>query len=435
MVLWISWLAMAILLCMIAFFCAPRHERNYTITSTLTAWFLYSGTVYLLSDIFPFAGGGDDEEYFFAATAVTSLPKVFDLSRYASFAQPGYPILLSLISYLSDQELVLFKWVNVSLFILIALTWYKIGQFLEGEPFGRNLLFGILFFCPLAYYGFFVLKDMAVSFLLSLGLLSSIWFRSGKVLAPGLLLGVSIGCLLFFRIPLILQVLACVLLPLVWRLEGVNRGKRKRVVTLVLMLLLSVSIFFSLMNPALVSGLGISQRHNLSPDNLMERAVAKQEGAHLTGLFFVIMYLVIDAAAINPESWSHPDPSWLRGFSAFPWIGLCLPFFMVGFLRLLQGLPRTSLAGTPDRVLSSTGMRLSSTAWNPVIVFLVISFLLSYSAGDTTRWRSPDLPAMMAIAVLGWYTATPDSRARLLVYWCWTVVTVAAALGLWKSLK
>jgi hypothetical protein len=434
-ILGIFWLAVAVILFTTAYLASPRHERSQVVLFVLGTWLVHSLLVYLLSDDFPFAGGGDDEMYFSAAQSVVRFSEVFDLSRYDYFSQPGYPILLSLASYLFGYELVLFKWINVFLFILIALIWYKIGQSLEGDPFGRYVLIGILFLCPLFYYGIFILKDMMVSFLLSLGLLSAVLIWNGKVLVPAVLLAISLVSLIFFRVPLILQTLSCVILPLIWKSDNVHGGKLKRRVMSFLLLMLGVAVISTLKNPAFMTEMGISERHTLSTDSLQERMDAKAEASHLTGVFFVVMYLVIDAAAINPESWSHPDPSWLRGVSAFPWIGLCLPFFMAGFPHLFQGASSYPPAKNYGRLHSSSGMRISSTAWGPVIVFLVISFVLSYTSGDTTRWRSPDLPAMMSIAVLGWYTSTPDSRARLLVYWFWTVVTLAAALGLWKSLK
>ena len=52
-----------------------------------------------------------------------------------------------------------------------------------------------------------------------------------------------------------------------------------------------------------------------------------------------------------------------------------------------------------------------------VLVFVVISIAISWTVGDTTRWRIPDMPMVAAIAVAGWNLTRPRIRQQLLLGW------------------
>ena len=50
-------------------------------------------------------------------------------------------------------------------------------------------------------------------------------------------------------------------------------------------------------------------------------------------------------------------------------------------------------------------------------MFVLIYAWVSWESGDTTRWRMPAMPPMVAIAGFAWATMDKQQRFRILLGW------------------
>ena len=182
---------------------AQPADRAYLFKVVSLAWLLLPPLLYFTNEAIPFAGGGDDEVYFnLAATPMTSLRDFFDINQFNQVAeQPGYPSILAILTNISSHDLFILKMFNFFIFILIVITWYLIGTFLEKQNFGRYIVIAILMLMPLWYYFYFLLKDILITLFESLFLLGLVSSRRHKGMNPWMLMAASTIAVLPFRTP------------------------------------------------------------------------------------------------------------------------------------------------------------------------------------------------------------------------------------------
>jgi hypothetical protein len=58
---------------------------------------------------------------------------------------------------------------------------------------------------------------------------------------------------------------------------------------------------------------------------------------------------------------------------------------------------------------------LVTTPWGALLLFAVSYVAVSWQVGDTTRWRTPDLPVLGVIALAGWRHSSPRLRVRVML--------------------
>lgn len=387
----------------------------------------------LVNSQFPFTGGGDDMDYYYLASApLHSWADIFDLTRFAgSMEQPGYPWLLSLVFQFTGDSLIALKALNLALFLMLVPIWHRIGLELESRDFARRLGVVILCLTPLWFYGFFLLKDMTITFLQSLFLLGVVQVAQNRGLKPWLLISAATVATILFRSPLVLVNLAVV--TGVVTLTLTQRGKvGRKIVGLIFAVITIGGLLMISSSENWMAALGIFTEHRVIGSPEMSEAIAQTgEGSHINRWLFPLFYLFNETAGLNPQTWSNFDSSSLRGLLAIPWIFFGVPFFVFGMRWLFR---YDTLMAVGRRSFFRMGqLRVAKSAWSGVVLFILAYLALSWQTGDTTRWRLPDMPAMGAVALAGWMYGVPRSRDAILLFWIMGVGTLLATYYLAKS--
>lgn len=392
-------------------------ELHWVSVRLLGGWMFLLPLLLLVNSQFPFTEGGDDMDYYYlASTSINSWEDVFDLTRFAgSMEQPGYPWLLSLVFQFTGDSLIALKALNLALFLMLVPIWQRIGLELESKDFARRLGVVILCLTPLWFYGFFLLKDMAITFLQSLFLLGVVQVVQHRGLKPWLLIIAATVVTILFRSPLVLVNLAVVIgvvaLPLI------RRGKvYQKIVGLTFAVIVVGGLLMIASNQEWMAAMGIQAEHRVIGSAEMRETVAQAgESSLINRWLFPLLYLFSETAGLNPQTWSNFDSFSLRGILAIPWIFFGVPFFVFGMLWLLR---RDVQVAAGRGLFSRIGhLRVVTSAWSGIVLFILIYLALSWQVGDTTRWRLPDMPAMAAVALAGWMYGVPRSRHLILLLW------------------
>jgi hypothetical protein len=381
----------------------------------------------------PFAGGGDDETYYrLAETDVGGLDGAFDFSKFRmKMEQPGYPWVLHIISAATGHELLVYKLLNLFLFIVLGLIWYRIGNLLEPQnpTFYKGMMIISCCLTPLWIYFFFLRKDMFIAVVQSWGLLVTIEMWLQFKLRHVVYFGVIAFMLILFRTTLLVQsslVLGCSLGSLY-----LFRGGGTRLNSTIAMgagLTMVVFVIWLSMNPAYMAMVGIhTETRVVSSEAIVETGVAAAERSTMNRLYFPVLYLFTETSGFSPGQWLERDFQWLRGVLSIPWILAIVPFAILGTYYLLQRRERNLKS-----LGSAESLRFLSTPWNTVLVFIASSIAISWIVGDTTRWRIPDMPMLASIAWLGWLQR-PKQRVLILVGWCIFVFLSAVTFHLMRG--
>lgn len=392
-------------------------ERAFLRRTVLTAWVGFVPLVIFINEWLAFTGGGDDESYYWlAATPISSLADTLDLTRFTGvMEQPGYPWLLSLLNYYSGQDLLVFKLLNLTLFILLSIVWYRIGTLLESPSFGRAVAVGILLLTPLWYYTWFLLKDMTIVLLQSLFLLGVVMQSKRNTAWSWLLIGIATFAVMLFRSVLVLQNVVVLITALMLRsLAGGNR--LGRVVPLICGAVVIAGLLAVASNVEMMETIGITALHRIVGSVEMgEGAAMAYESSPMDRTLFPAVYLLSETSGLSPLAWTQFDSFWLRGALALPWIFLVLPFFVFGLVWLMRREPSILLhKGILHRIRH---LRLVAKPWGILVLFIISYIAFSWQVGDTTRWRIPDMPVIATVAVAGWRSTPPQLRRQVLLLW------------------
>jgi hypothetical protein len=411
---------------------AERHERSFLIQRIGIAWVGLFSLVSLVNIWLPFTSGGDDEDYYFLANLpVSSISDLFDITRFSdSMEQPGYPFILSMINFVYEADLLGYKLFGLFVFILIALTWYRIGVLLESFRFGRKVLVGVLFLTPLWFYTFFLLKDLLVVFLQSLfllGLLQNWRNSSAKSL---LLIGLATLAILPFRAPLLLQN-AIVFGGAIFLDLARYKEKSSRIGRLIFSGLLIFVLVLIASNPEFMQKIGVASEHRVLGATEMVGAVASTgDESKLNPVLFPVIYIFSEISVFNLQSWRVLDSAWLRSVMALPWILFFVPFFIIGAIRIFERVdPKLTSKGLVARFRST---RFVSTPWGVLMLFAFSMAAVSFQVGDTTRWRISDMPVIATVAMAGWFYSNRNKRRLVLLYWVGAMSIFFALNNLYK---
>jgi hypothetical protein len=387
----------------IAALVAEKQDRLFLFRILVLGWIGLAPLVAIMNQWMPFADGGDDYGYYmWGQNPITSLGGVFDFAGFVGLVeQPGYPWLLSLLNLIAEGDLLSFKLLNLFFLLALSLIWYRIGVLLETPRFGRRVLLGSLLLTPLWYYVFFLLKDLAIALLQSLFLLGIVWqWTRVRVAGPWLLAGAATFSLVLFRVPIVLHNIAVALGALVLMASGRGR-ERVHVLSMMIGAVVMVALIAIASDPQSLSRLGIvDQSRVLFSDAMSDSVLRYQDSSQTKAGLFPLLYLLSETTGLNPNSWSALDSSWLRGVLAIPWVFFVVPFFGLGVLWMFhapRALPRKH--GLVQRLRSS---RLVATPWGVLALFIMTSFAVSWTVGDSTRWRISDMPAILTVAMAGW---------------------------------
>lgn len=410
---------------------AARGDRLFLQKRVIMAWLLLGPLVALVNTWMPFTEADDMKYFEYADPPIRSLADALDFSRFSEwYEQPGYPWLLSLLNSITGHDLLVYKYLNLFFLILLAITWYRIGLILESQRLARRLLAGVFFLTPLWYYVFFLLKDLSITLLQSVFILiiAKLW-QTTKLRLIMLAVLTSLA-LLPLRTALIIQngILLFGSLSVNAFVRG-TRGPWIRFVFISVLVFASVIPLIIYQNALMQSGL-FSESRALRGDNIRVLAEHHSERVSVNRLIFSLEYLLTETTALSPKSWTSLDPKWIRGVLALPWIFFIVPLFLLG-LRWLLRLPKgvRPAHGLVARLLQS---RFATTPWSIVLIFILVSFYISYTVGASTRWRLPDMPMITAIAIAGWHNTSPKLRRQLLLLW---IIAVSLFASVFYTLR
>lgn len=396
---------------------SERRDRTRLVAMVAIAWLVFAPITAAINGVFPFSEGGDDETYFeLGAAPIASITDLFDLSRFADVVeQPGFPWLLSILNLFSGRDLLTFKLLNLWTFTILSLVGYRIGLTLENGAFGRLVASTILILTPLWYYVFFLLKDMTITLLLGLFLLGVVEQFRRNSLGAVLLVGASMLVLIPLRSALVLQCAAVWVGALMLRAASTRRGGGILAQTggwLVVACILAIAS-----NAEIMQRLGVFTSHRVvGSHEMLVTSDSRYQAAEIDRGTFLLNYLLIDTGGLSLGTWRRRlDPFWLRGLLALPWIFAFVPFFLVGVAWLFG--PASAEGGRGGLVRRLRESRLVATPWGALALFVLSSMVVSWTVGDTTRWRIADVPVIGTIAAAGWRSGGP--RARLLVLGSW----------------
>lgn len=400
-----------------------RRDAGSIFLIVLIGWLALSMLTVLMNDIMPFADGGDDYLYYYSTQIYTSVRGIFDLNRFAGMIeQPGYPLLLGPLSVIAADDLLSYKLLNLLFFVVTALIWYRIGIILVSPAFGRSVMIAILLATPLWYYVFFLLKEMSIVLLQSLFLWGLVESYSRRSIRPWLFIAAATVPMTLFRVPLILQNASVAIAALT--LSNLGRGRRSGILPLAAAGVIFGGLVVLASNPDLMSNIGISGTSQiLGSEEMSRRTEQFRADSSLNALLFPLLYLFTEISGFNPETWralreggvGAAGPAGLRGLLAVPWIFLAAPFFVLG-LRWVAGTP-SDLPRPRNFLERVRSARAITTPWGAVLLFVLSSMAISWVVGETTRWRVADMPAFVALAVVGWYATSRQTRLILLLGW------------------
>lgn len=399
---------------------ADRKDRRYLTSLVGLVWLLFTPLLAGINDWMPFPETSDDEAYYnLADPPVRSWREAFDLSRFIGFMeQPGYPWLLSLLNALTGHELLAYKALNLFFLLLLSLTWYRIGWILEDRLFARRMALLVVLLTPLWYYVFVLRKDMVITLLQSIFLLAAVRLWTAISLRPVIMAFLSSLLLLLFRTPVIVQNAAVLLGGITAKAFGRQTASRR-----FSSLIMAVSVMAALLAIAsdteVMLSLGIDNEARVIGTEGFEGRI-ETVGEEVRPLLFPLQYLFMETSGLSPQAWASRDAFWLRGVLALPWIFFVVPFFMLGVVLMFRQPQPSPQRRGPIAALRSS--RIVSSPWGIVFLFVLSSVAISWTVGDTTRWRISDLPMGAAMALAGW-TYTPR-RARLQVLVGWVLAAV-----------
>jgi hypothetical protein len=385
----------------------------------------------------PFTLIGDDLAYFRASDReFKTLGDWFDMQQFKqTYEQGGYPLMLTWIHQFAGGSVFVMKVLNVFLFLLLSIVWCDIGRIVGGPKVALNFCRGVLLCTPLWYYWMFILKDMAIVLLQSLAILGVVCVISRREQKKGYALVVAGTVLIIpFRSMLALSNVAFVAASSLFTIGGRSVNKT-RVIQFGFSILIVLAILYVGTRSDILASLGVNVESRALNASGVEKAVSLGERIRpeyfYNPLKYLIVFLVGEVAAFNPRSWSGNEALMLRSILMVPWIYIGLPFFLRSGWQIVRGRKDTSTFGLDrSRVVSN---QVSRTYLAILFGFVAMYAVIGWLAGDTTRWRMPSFPPMIAIAVLGWLSMSRNGRIKMLVVWGGAVsVFVVIYYGIFK---
>lgn len=406
---------------------ADKQERSSLCILMLLAGLFFLSVLWQIDEAIPFVGGGDDKDYFnVSKRSFNNISQWFDLRQFKqTHEQAGYPLILSWVHQFVGGSLYHRKAVNIFFFLMLALVWFEIGKQIGGRHFGFVCALGILLATPLWFYWIFLFKDMVITLLQSMFILGLIRSLSSRSLVKSYgLIGLSTVLTIPFRSKLALVNLVALAGTSLLR-SGSRRSWKDSLWRITMMGGLILTVLVVGRNPEVLHQLGVAGEHR-SLDTESLQAEFETRGRSRSSQFtnvvtFPLLYLVGEVAAFNPKSWEGEGASLIRGLSMVPWIYVGVPLFVTGTWTMLR---RQKYQDRSIHMIDGkTGESPTDTTIPEraqlvaLLVFVLIYAGVAWGSGDTTRWRMPAMPPMVAIAGFSWVTMNKHQRFTMLSGW------------------
>ena len=403
---------------------AVPEMRRFAAALYLAAFFVLLVMLSYVNDRFPFSGGGDDSDYYRIAHYAANWSDAFSAELFSRYmAQPGFVMILNAFNLAFQPDLLGFKILNLTFFLLLVQVWTRIVVEIEGVKVARKFAFWCALLTPMWFYVFFLLKDMLIAFLLACFVLGAVWsYKNPRSLNGWALQLIAILAVIPLRAPLVGQALVVIAIAVAAR--GIGRGPLIHKAILFASGLVAVSIALALVtNPETLEAFGVaSETRVFGSVEMMEHADRMAQESSVSRALFPVIYIFTELAAFNADSWRALDAAWLRGILAGPWIFLGVPTFLLGVVGMLKRSSSQNAAISPTSRLLST--RVLATPWVVVVAFIAASALTSWLVGDTTRWRIADMPALLAVAVSATCVFSRRQIFVVTALWCLCVASL-----------
>jgi hypothetical protein len=397
-----------------------RHEKSRTVTISLFVLnIIFLIILYFMNDTLPFTGGGDDTNYYMASLKeFATASDWFNFKQFHTHDQPGYPMVLTWLNQFVGESLYLRKVINVEAFILLVVVWYGIGIEIGGVRVGQIFAMGVLLATPLWYYWMFVLKDMIIILLQSTFLYGAIVYLYKRNMIHSLILMLlSTLIVIPFRIQLVYLNAQIILIAFLIGFRE-SRGIAMRI--LLAALVLGSMIYIS-QNRNISTSLGIVSKTRSLDLNTMEKTAnnyMKITAKYQSGGIFPVLFLVGEVAGFNPDAWKEFNMGLVRGVTAIPWIFIGVPLFLVGIFMIIFWKDKPPDGEMPPEQGASSEKKLQPKGGMLLLVgYVAIYYVLAWMTKDSTRWRMPGFPAMIAVAGWGWINLQRKTLTMLLICW------------------
>jgi len=385
--------------------------------------------LWFIDAAFPYTEIGDDPAYFRAS--VRTLDGIGDWLNLRQFqethTQAGYPLLLTWVNQFCGPSLYDRKALNLCFFLLLAPVWYVIGREIGGRRLAFACAVTMLLCTPLWFYCMFLFKDIVIVFLQSLLLLGLVRVLSGAGAVRGYgTIALSTILIIPFRAFLALMNGGMLVAGSLLSAQGTRKSSRFGRIVITCFLL--GALFVVGRNSSMMQSLGVHDEtgaHAFS-SNSLDAQLAEQSVRRTTNfsnpVWFTLVYLVGEIGAFNPKSWGNLDTEAIRAITMVPWIYFGLPLFLVGAWAVIfkKGIwPSPAESRGPHE-----GRSNEAGIGNPnrpcmllLMAFVAAYALISWLISDTTRWRMPAMPPMMAISAFAWCSMKGSSRLLLMTLW------------------
>jgi hypothetical protein len=410
-----------------SFLVAGKRDGGRLCMLVTIAGIFFLSVLWLADEAISFAGGGDDKAYFTVSRrSFNSVSAWFDLQQFkGTHEQAGYPLLLSWVHQFVGDSLYHRKAVNVFFFLMLALVWFEIGKQIGGQRLGFVFASGVLLTTPLWFYWIFLLKDMTITFLQSLFILGLIQSLSHRSVARSYgLIVLSTILTIPFRSQLALVNLTALVGATILGM-GSARSWKSSFLKVAMIGVMFLSLLVVGKNPEILNQLGVRGEHQ-ALDTESVRAEVEFRGRSRTAQFtnalmFPLLYLLGEVAAFNPRVWGDVSTALIRGLSMVPWIYVGVPLFVTGTWMIVrrqrfhQGAEQISAGQGEDHRVAH--VRPARAQLLVLLMFALIYAGVSWVSADTTRWRIPAMPSMVAIAGFAWVTLSMPQRLGMLIGW------------------
>jgi hypothetical protein len=407
------------------------------------------------NDHHPYASGGDDLAYYMNSLGqFDHLADWFSTRPFAdTFAQAGYPLLLTWIGNVVGPGLVARKAFNLFLFIVLSLAWYDIGRLVAGRRLARITFAAVLLCTPLWYHWLFLLKDMTIILLQGLFLWALVRIqRHGASLGMLAALLLSTLLLIPFRVGLILINMAVLVALLGAALLRVRVSMSRRSTRLILAILVTSGVAWALGSERSVTdSMGAhgddrvisAEGLTLTLSRIDEgSAAAANRGSASSLLLAPLRFMLGDITALSPVRSSLRFDEALRGWVTVPWILVGVPLFLLGLYNIVSGRFYATLSMEGALATEGGDARMASRRlaflrrplfildrigghWIGLLAFLLVYLAFSWVVNDYARWKLPAMPLMACIAAAGWATSTASTRLRVLLGWTMSAAAFA----------
>ena len=278
---------------------------------------------------------------------------------------------------------------------------------------------------PLWYYWMFLMKDMAITFLQSLFILGLVQSLSPRSAARGYgWIVLSTVLTIPFRSQLALVNLVALAGATLLR-TGSRQSWKTSFVKVAMTSVVFLGILILGMNPEILQQLGVRGEHQgLDTESVQAEFEFKgqsRSAKFTNALKFPIIYLMGEVDAFNPRSWGDMNAHLMQGISWVPWIYVGVPLFVTGTWMMLrqkrfrEGGLHTSVGQDQNPLVDP--VRPERAHLLVLLIFVLIYAEVSWQSGDTTRWRMPGMPPMVAIAGFAWVTMNTQQRFGMLLGW------------------